>query len=291
MTRRVCAGFTLIEMVVAIVIGGIVIGFVAMFMTAPVEAYFAQSRRTDLIQDQSEATRQLREDLQHALPNSVRIRVSGTRAIVEMLRVENDVFYNADGEAGSADVRELKVGSPDEKFAVFPQFTASPGSWYAVVGNTGTGTTSAYRFSASATSGVIAALANTSAQDAANRETQLQLASAFRFPATGSAARRLFLVSGPVTYICNSAGNVAALRRYSGYPITQNIPTSESSAQLAGAASDLVVDNVASCSVRCWVGTAPCQGALIVDMSLRRTAGSGNETARVFAQIPLDDRS
>lgn len=288
------AGFTLIEMVVAIVVSAVVIGFAAMFMTAPVEAYFAQSRRTQLVQDSGEAPRQLREDLRRALPNSVRVRVVGTRTVIEMLRVERDFFYNAEGEASGADERELKTSAADQRFAVFPPVAALPSTaLYAVVGNLGTGgaATDAYRFTAVASTGVIAALDNSMTADALNKESQLRLTKSFKFTAPGSPIRRLFLVSGPVTYICNTASNAASLNRYSGYAIRASQWTTDAQLVAAGAVRETIVDNVAACAVRCWVGATPCKAGVVLDMQMRRSASGGDDRTHVFAQIPLDDRS
>ena len=90
---RHAGGFTLIELVVGIVLSAIVIGFAALFMSTPVDAYFAQSRRSGLVDSSDAITRRLADDLRHALPNSVRIRNAGTRAIVELLVVEKVAFY------------------------------------------------------------------------------------------------------------------------------------------------------------------------------------------------------
>lgn len=65
-------GFTLIEMVMVIVILGIVGAMVAVFMRAPIDAYFDGSRRAALTDVADTALRRMSRDLRKALPNSIR---------------------------------------------------------------------------------------------------------------------------------------------------------------------------------------------------------------------------
>jgi MSHA biogenesis protein MshO len=66
-------GFTLIELVITIVVGSIVVAFMAMFIVMPMEAYSAQTRRAQLVDDADSALRFMGRDIRSALPNSVRV--------------------------------------------------------------------------------------------------------------------------------------------------------------------------------------------------------------------------
>jgi prepilin-type N-terminal cleavage/methylation domain-containing protein len=94
MTRsRPPSGFTLLELVVSIVIAAIVMVFVSMFMTAPINAYDAQSRYAALVAAPSDAWPRLERDLRTALPNSVRWRRNGSFVVLEMLPVVDEARY------------------------------------------------------------------------------------------------------------------------------------------------------------------------------------------------------
>jgi MSHA biogenesis protein MshO len=75
----------------------------------------------------------------------------------------------------------------------------------------------------------------------------------FQF-AYGSPEKRVYLVSGPVSYLCDTSAGT--LTRYSGYTISSTQPASAAALSSAGAASALVAANVASCSFTYSAGTA-----------------------------------
>src|SRR5262245_28915815 len=99
-------GFTLVEMVVAITVSAIVVGFMALFLVTPVQAYLAQERRVELKDSANNATRLFEDDVHRALPNSVRFVRNGSIVAVEMLNVAGVARYRAVGSAGNPD-REL----------------------------------------------------------------------------------------------------------------------------------------------------------------------------------------
>jgi hypothetical protein len=71
------------------------------------------------------------------------------------------------------------------------------------------------------------------------------------------------------------------------------MPSSEASAQLAGAENIAVVaTNVASCSFKCpETNTTKCSGqSLSAVVTLRRTSDGGNEVIRAAASIAFDNR-
>lgn len=288
------SGFTLIELVVAMTLTTLVIGFVAMFMTAPVDAYISQSERSHLNDSATTITRSLEEDLRNALPNSVRIRNSGTRSILELLKVEAVSFYRPTGQLGSTAAREFDVAPTTEtQFSLFGRLNMSPTSGYLVVANLGTGFTprDAYRLTNSGTIMALTPGRMSVVQNVTTLEEQVTLTPGFLFAASDT-TNRMFLVSGPVSYICNSAANMRALHRYESYPVTTTIPTTETSAQLAGSTNTRLASNVTSCRLRCISDNAidnVCGKTLSVEITVTRLNTAGNEPLRIFEQFPVDN--
>jgi MSHA biogenesis protein MshO len=69
---------TLVELVITISISSIVVAFMAIFIVTPMNAYSAQARRAELVDDADSALRFVGRDLRASLPNSVRVAVSGS---------------------------------------------------------------------------------------------------------------------------------------------------------------------------------------------------------------------
>jgi MSHA biogenesis protein MshO len=295
-TSHSSTGFTLVELVVTIAISSIVVGFVATFLTAPVDAYIDQTERADITDSAQIVAHRLEEDLRSALPNSVRIRNSGSRSIIEFLLVKSVSFYRQPGELGNNPDRELIFTAlGDDRFSAFGQLPVPLPTDFLVIGNKGTGNGSpsldAYIVPGSR---VITSTA-TSIQIAPGPtpfEQSVTLSPSFRFAATES-RNRMFLISGPVSYICNSAANARSLRRYQNYAITPGIPVSESSPQLLVAGlNTLLASDVSSCALRCVGGNNNiCDPTIVIEFTVRRVTASGDESVEFFAQFPLDNIS
>lgn len=303
---RGCRGFTLLELVVGLVISTIVIGCAAMLMTTPVDAYYAQTRRSALVERSELVLRTLERDLGMAVPNSVRVRNAGNRAILEMLIADVVTFYRPKGSLGAsaswsdAD-RELDFDAADHRLSVFGRIdalqTANTYTYpdrYLVVNNSGTGTDDAYRLARVITPApVTLSVARDPATYAATGEEQLTFSPAFRFrnrPPNESS--RLFLVRGPVAYICNSAAGT--LRRYDNYAITTNLPTNESAAQLGavGVRNSVLATDITACSLTCpgTSNAAPrCLTALHVALGLSGGTGNHTESTQIYQQFPVDN--
>jgi MSHA biogenesis protein MshO len=305
-----CAGFTLLELVVGLVLSTIVIGFTASLMTTPVDAYYAQTRRTEMVENSELITQSLARDLAMAVPNSVRIRSQGNnRAIVEMLSFDVVTFYRPAGSLGpagtwSATDRELELDTapPDSRLSVFGRINAlqTANSYtypdrYLVVNNAGINNDDAYRLARVITPApVTLSITRDPLTYAASGEEQLTFAPAFRFRNNPpNPSRRLFLVRGPVAYICNSAANAGTLRRYDNYAITQAMPATEAAAQLnaVGVRNAVLSGNVSACRFTCGGATdaAPCLRALTVEIELSRPAGTNNESITLYQHLPVDN--
>lgn len=300
--RRGVSGFTLIELIVAISISAILIGFTAMLISAPVDNYLTQASRSTLNDSAETISRSIENDLRSALPNSVRIRSAGSRAIIEMLVVDKVVFYGATGPSGAwnAAQRELvfNVTGGDGRFSVFGRIDPSeisddytyPFPRYLVIGNEGTGTPNqndAYRLQRVITPAPVMLTVH---RDPATLEENIEFAP-FRFRHDPS-SKRMFLVRGPVSYICNSAAATRTLRRYEGYNITAGIPTTEASPQLGTGTNTLMANNIGGCTVRCSNGatTNRCMGTLVLEFTVSNRSAAGDEVIRIMGQHRVENQ-
>jgi MSHA biogenesis protein MshO len=301
-------GFTLIEMVVALTISAVLIGFVTYFVSAPMDAYVDHAARSRLTESSENVSRMMLDDLRNALPNSVRVSNVGNRAIVEVLRVNGMAYFQPQGVLPSSGalpdtVRGLNFAMADDRFSTFgtlapdvvaPAYPATGtglGGGHLVIGNLGTGaTTNAYQLTGAGPN-VITPVGMTLRlnRDPATNEETITLNPSFLFtnPAPTNLTR-VFWVQGPVTYVCNANANSRSLRRYSGYNITAALPASENAAQLSSAQVTLLADNVTSCRFDCGANPNVCTD-IVIDMSVTRAVAGGNETVQVFEQVALDN--
>lgn len=77
--REACAGFSLIEMVVAITVLGILSASAAVFLRGPITSYFDAERRADLSDAGGLAMAKLSQDISRVVPNNI-INVIATGA-------------------------------------------------------------------------------------------------------------------------------------------------------------------------------------------------------------------
>lgn len=309
--RYAQAGFTLLEVAVSLGVGAIVLLFAAMLATAPVDAYVDQSGRSALSDSAELVMQRLDADLARALPNSVSISNSGTRSIIEMLIVDEVVFFMREGQLDGA-ARELTFSGADSSFAAFGRLLPkSPTNDYEldnrmiVVGNLGRGFANLNAYQPNVPGGVAAIRRLTIERNASSQEELVTLNQPFRFadpkdapldPANPRAVRnRMFLVRYPVTYICNSAANARTLRRYENYAINASMPSSEASSQLhsGNVVESVLATDVSACFMRCAPGNAQenvCTDALSVQIELNRATARGeNEQLRVHRQYDMDN--
>lgn len=95
------SGFTLVELIIVIVITGILAIVAAALIRGPVEGYFAQANRADLVDMAQQALNEMATDIRGALPNSV--RVSGSNAL-ELIHVVDGARYRSGPRRGSAEI-------------------------------------------------------------------------------------------------------------------------------------------------------------------------------------------
>jgi MSHA biogenesis protein MshO len=110
------SGFTLVELVIVIVIMGVIGGVVAVFMRAPIDAYFDSGRRAALTDVADTAVRRMSRDLRKALPNSIRTSVSGTNSCLEFIPTRTGGRYREEERTSSGDGKSLAFDVADSVF-------------------------------------------------------------------------------------------------------------------------------------------------------------------------------
>jgi len=251
---RVARGFTLIELVITIAVGSVVVAFMALFIVTPMTIYTSQTRRAMLVDAADSALRFIGRDLHAALPNSVRVSASGSVTALELLATADGARYQDSGPLSNPALA-LDLTAADGAFATTVPFTQLTLPWmsnayFLSIYNVGVPGANAYQMA-----NVITPAGTTitiSAGATANQDL-VTLSPSFQF-AYGSPGQRVFLVSGPVTYLCDTAA--ATLTRYSSYTIASAQPASAAALNAAGASAALVASNVAGCQFVLSAGTA-----------------------------------
>ena len=265
-------GFTLVELVITIAVGSVVVAFMAMFIVMPMNAYSAQTRRATLVDSADSALRFMGRDLRSALPNSVRVTSGATSAALELLATIDGARYQ-DGGPLSNPALELDFTAADGAFSTTVPFTQLTLPWtstsaYLAIYNVGVPGASAYEMANVITP------AGTSigvAAGATANQNLVTLSPPFRF-AYGSPGKRVYLVSGPVTYLCDTVAGT--LTRYSGYTITNAQPATSAALLGAGASASLVASGVSSCQFNYASGTAQRNALATLTLALTNSGES-----------------
>jgi MSHA biogenesis protein MshO len=167
----------------------------------------------------------------------------------------------------------LDFTAPDGAFATTVPFTQLTLPWtsnayYLAIYNVGVPGANAYQMS-----NVITPAGTTITISAGSTPNQnlVTLSPAFQF-AFGSPGKRVYLVSGPVSYLCDTAA--ATLTRYSGYAIASTQPASAATLAAAGASAALVAGNVGGCQFTYSPGTAQRNALATLTLQLTQSGES-----------------
>jgi MSHA biogenesis protein MshO len=283
--RSAYQGFTLIELVIAISLTGIVVAFATMFIVTPVKSYQAQARRAELVDATDAVLRLVGRDVRAALPNSVRVANNGAVVALEILSAVGAVRYRDSG-ATADPAQELDFTAADGSFAALNQFQDitrpfSTTQHYLSIYNVGITGADAYSLSNVMTPTGTTITINNSAT--AN-EDLITLSPAFKF-AYNSPSRRVYLVAGPVTYLCDTTAQT--IRRFSGYTIAASQSSRDSASELtsAGATNALVATNVTACQFDYAAGAAQRAGLV----TLRVTVSKEVESIWLVNQVHVEN--
>jgi len=274
-------GFTLVELVVTIAISAVVVSFMALFILTPVKAYDSQSRRAALVDAADSALRLMSRDLMLAVPNSVRIGGTGSVVALELLQSIDGARYRDDGPLADP-ARSLDLTAADGAFATTVPFSNltlpfTSTSHSLVIYNVGVPGANAWNLTDVITPAgtQISVTAGSSAN-----EQLVTLSPAFRF-AWGSPNKRVFLVQGPVTYLCDTAAGT--LIRYSGYALSTAQPATAGDLLALGASGARVATDVGSCAFSYTAGTAQRSGLATLSLQIARNG----ERIELLQQIQM----
>jgi MSHA biogenesis protein MshO len=279
------AGFTLVELVIVIVLSTIVVSFMSMFVSGPVSGFMDQSRRVALVDSADGALRRIGRDVRRALPNSIRTRSSGGVVALELLSTVDGARYRTQPPGGPEQI--LDFADEDDSFDAVAPFTQvqkpfrSTGHYLAIY-NVGVPGADAYELA-----NVITPAATEIAIDAdgLTGEDRVTVAPPFRF-AHDSPTRRVYLVDGPVTYLCDSVAGT--LMRYAGYAIAADQAARATHGDLlgAGATPSLMANRIASCAFAYTPGTAERAGLVSLQFTVGAQTG---ERVSLVSQVHVDN--
>ncbi len=280
-------GFTLVELVMVIVILGVIGGVVAVFMRAPIEAYFDSGRRAALTDVADTAVRRMARDLRKALPNSVVVTANGTAdPCLVFIPTRNGGRYREQNRV-TGDGKALDFTTTDTSFNMLGRNA----DWTAdqqirqndVVAIYNLGITGSNAYAGDNVMRVSAVAADTSAP---LEETTITLVAGKQFPLE-SGSKRFHIIpveENVVAYVC-TGGN---LRR----TVTPGVTTSPNSvftgtptASYCGVGGAILASNVSACSF-VYNGSDQTRNGLVqVNLSL----SSNNETVTLYHQIQVNN--
>jgi MSHA biogenesis protein MshO len=193
-----------------------------------------------------------------------------------------------DTDATSTPDRELDFSVADGSFATLGPLTIPPDypthHYYLSIYNVGIAGANAYEMA----NVITPASVNIGITNSGN-ESVITMTPAFKF-AYGSPANRVYLVRGPVTYLCDKTAGT--LMRYDGYTIASDQTTRMSDANLmaAGAARGQVADGIFDCTFDYLAGTASRAGLVTLAITVQRTPlNSTPEQIRLLHQVHVEN--
>lgn len=267
------AGFTLIELVMTLVILGIVSAMVTVFLQKPIEGYFDTTRRAVLVDAADFALRRIARDLATAVPNSA--RSDGTRLFLELLQSRSGGRYCNAGDCGN------ELLDADTTFSVIGPAVSVASGDSIVIGNLPNSGCDAY----SGTS-------NRRSLNYAGSPTTLTTISFTGASFSSSCAEitnRFEVVSGPVSYACESA--TKTLWRYSGYTIQATQPTNITTLTLDTLTASIPGGKAALATNIICAGTildASSVGEGLVELRIQLQDSSG-ESVNLYRQVKVDN--
>ena len=293
-------GFTLIEFVITIMLTAIIFSITGIFISYPIKAYSSIANRSTLIDAAEIALRRMERDIRSAIPNSLRVKTSGNVTSIEMVNAVEGLRYRGNTPGSASTV--LDFSAPDTDFDILGNFqiaTLGSGGNYRLVvyniGATGVGgadfpiaglnvyaTNSAPGPFPAVGTHVITPAATSITLSNVGAGGHVVINPAFQF-AIPSPQKRLYLSSGPISYVCDTTSQ--NITRYAGYTINSVQPTNPAIAPLSTASSALLTQNVTGCSFVYQQGTSTRNAIMTIALTL----SFGGEQVKLLQQISISN--
>ena len=292
-------GFTLIEMIVAIVLLGIISAVVAVFIRSPVMGYIDTVKRAELTDTADYTLRRIAREVRLALPNSLRVTDSGGVTYIEFILTSGGGRYrdlldgtgiplnfidNTPCVATPANCQFDVVGVPSAA-----DVPIRPND-YIVVYNFGQDVThhsyaplDAYASCAAAAGCNIAQVDSTSGVTVTLKPVANRNVFSAQSAPSPSPSSRFQVVPGDVravTYACPSVRGVMQRMANYGINFAQATPP-------AGGASTVMANN-ASCVVT-YEGNVANQRTGVLTIALTLSDSAGEESVTLLREIHLDN--
>ncbi len=251
-------GFSLIEMIIAITVLGILSASAAVFLRGPITSYFDVERRAELADAGELAMAKLAQEVSRAVPNSVRVAPAGGGFYLEFLPVIGEGRYRI---AGPGNV--LNFGVANTVFDVLcspPAVPCPPSGNWVVVNNHLPG---ANVWTGNSRAAVVNMAGNT-------------LTHTSQTFASDATDHRFQIAGNPVTYFCDPAAGT--LNRYSGYGISPVQP------QPPAGMPDTLATQITACSATFFSGSLRHAGML----ALALTFGNAGDTLNLYHAIRIE---
>lgn len=276
---RTPRGVTLVELVVVLTILGVVGSIGATLMGRLVTGQQEQRARLVLASAADSALARLLDDVQGALPNSVRLVTSGAGATAEFW-LEWVPVLDAGRWRAAADTVSASAGdsldladAADSSFDVIgPALAPAAAGNELVLGNLGTPEADVYNGSSRRTGLVLG-----------NGGRSVAFTAAGLLPQTVQ-GQRFFIVGTPMTLSCRPDGAGAfVLRRYTGYGWLASQPADAAHPALASANTNLVLTDLNECAASYSTALANI-GLLNLRLGLGAAPAAGNGARLLLMQ-------
>jgi MSHA biogenesis protein MshO len=282
-------GFSLIELVVAIVVVAIIVAVVGYFLL-PLRQAVDLTVRAELTDAADNALQRIGREVRLALPNSVRIP-GGSGQVVEFLPVVTAGRYRAEGYGAGAPVgTPCTPGVPESDRLLF----GAPDTCFKTIGTVGGTITSAHRLvlnnygenfpgqNAYEAAGAVnwRQIANPVPAAGSNDRINFTSAAALDRALHDSPGRRYYVVADPVSFSCDLG--TGRLTRHEGYGAPQ--PAQPTGGALG--AGNLLAGNVSRCVFEYQPNVAPGIGVVTLRLGLSKAlSGGGMETIELVHAI------
>jgi MSHA biogenesis protein MshO len=269
------AGFTLIEAVMVMAITGALAAVAGRFIVQPVQGYLATTARANLTDTADNALRTMARELRSALANSV--RVTADHLSLELIPTTSAALYQTEGTGA------LVFGSVATSFNLIgPGLTLAAGQDL-VFYNLGPGITESDAYSPNS-SAAQQATSNRRSATSAGTVTTVSFSSVAGLPVADFAPPyRVFAVSQPITYRCDTAAGT--LTRITGYGFQSNQPDPPS-----GGSSALLAHGVSGCAFNYDASPIAARAGLVnLQLKLSTVTHAGTETVALQQAVHVNN--